>query len=297
MLLTSEYTIEKNLEYGFYQITPTPSEEEIADYYAKEFYSSSYPQLNNSSLEIQERDKEFNDAHREDMYHMLCKLVGNNLNGIKILDFGCGWAQTLRFFSTKGADCYGCDPAIEAVQYARSQGLNVVQTKMHSVDVFNEQKFDVVLLLNVLEHLSDPVKTVIEIKSKVLRKGGVLVIEVPNDFNILQQCAVKVHKIKPWWIAPPAHLNYFSRESLTALLSRNGFSIEKIIGSFPLEMFLLFGENYIGDAELGRACHQKRVAFEINLRKHGYAKELELFYSMLADLNLGRQILAYAINL
>ncbi|MGD9592051.1 MAG: hypothetical protein AB7V32_05990 [Candidatus Berkiella sp.] len=64
-MLAERFTIKKNLEYGFYQVHPTPSQDEIAKYYADEFYSTSYPQLNNSSLEVQERDKEYNDIHRE----------------------------------------------------------------------------------------------------------------------------------------------------------------------------------------------------------------------------------------
>ena len=60
--------------------------------------------------------------------------------------------------------------------------------------------------------------------------------------------------------------------------------------SFPLEMFLLFGENYVKDGKLGAQCHKKRVLFEENLRKHGKTQTLKNFYRALADLNLGRQI-------
>lgn len=297
MLTQEQYKLEKNADYGFLQIKPTPTPEEIAEYYAKEFYSSGYKQVNNSSLEIQDRDKAYNDAHRDDMYNELTALLGGSLENKKILDFGCGWAQTLQYFKAKGADCYGCDPAIEAVQYARSQDLNVVQTKIDTLNVFGDQKFDVVLLLNVLEHLADPINTVVEIRKNILKPNGIFVIEVPNDFNIFQECAVKMHDVKPWWVAPPAHLNYFNRQSLTTLLTKNGFHVEKVLGSFPLEMFLLFGDCYIGNPELGRACHEKRVSFELNLKKHGYQKELNQLFETLGQLNLGRQILTYARNI
>lgn len=293
-MLTSNYEIKQHKDYGFFQIHPTPTDEEIAQYYANEFYSQAYPQLNNSSLEVQERDKEYHDSHREDMYQTLCNLMHSSLADKKILDFGCGWGHTLKFFQAKGAQCFGCDPAIEAVNYGVSQGLNVVKAQMDTLQVFKDVKFDVVLLLNVLEHLADPVGTIKEIKQHILKPGGILVIEVPNDYNAFQECATKVHQIPKWWVAPPAHLNYFNKNTLSALLTGEGFKIELLRGSFPLEMFLLFGDNYVKDPKLGRICHEKRVAFEMNLKAHGYGQQLQAFYEALAQVNLGRQILAYS---
>jgi hypothetical protein len=129
-----------------------------------------------------------------------------------------------------------------------------------------------------------------------LAPGGILVIDVPNEFNAFQLCAQKVHRLDPWWIAPPAHLNYFSAPTLKSLLAGVGYRVERMESSFPIEMFLLFGHNYVGDGALGRKCHEQRMAFELNLRRHGAAKVLREFYRSLAELNLGRQIVAYAKN-
>lgn len=293
-MLAEKYAIQRHAKYGFYQVHPTPTQEEIAQYYADEFYSSAYPQFNNSALEVQERDKEYNDSIREDLYLTLCELTNSDLKGKKVLDFGCGWGHTLKYFQSKGADCYGCDPAKEAVEYGQKQGLNIVTMKMDTLKIFKDTRFDVVLMMNVLEHLADPVGTIKEIKKEILNKGGILVVDVPNDYNIFQECATKVHKLSQWWVAPPAHLNYFNKDTLTNLLLGEGYKIELLESSFPLELFLLFGDNYVGDPQLGRACHQKRVAFEMNLKAHGYQKELREFYKSLANLNLGRQILAFA---
>ena len=60
-----------------------------------------------------------------------------------------------------------------------------------------------------------------------------------------------------------------------------------------MEMFLLFGENYVKDGTLGKACHKKRVAFEANLRQTR-PDLLREFYKALANLGLGRQIVAFA---
>ena len=71
------------------------------------------------------------------------------------------------------------------------------------------------------------------------------------------------------------------------------FNVKVCESSFPLEMFLLFGDNYVKDGKLGSSCHKKRVAFEENLRKLGKKNTLKNFYRSLATLNLGRQISVY----
>jgi hypothetical protein len=65
--------------------------------------------------------------------------------------------------------------------------------------------------------------------------------------------------------------------------------------SFPMEMFLLMGQNYVGTRELGRTCHESRMAFEANLRRTGHSDALSAFYQALAAAGLGRQVIAYAM--
>ncbi len=59
-------------------------------------------------------------------------------------------------------------------------------------------------------------------------------------------------------------------------------------------MFLLMGDNYVADTARGRACHERRMAFEMNLRAMGMADKLRDFYAALAKIDLGRQVIAYA---
>lgn len=290
------YRLEPHPEFGFLQIKPTPSLDEILRYYADEFYSSDYPKLNDSAIEIQLRDKEFYDGQRSDLCANVAELAGRPVSGMEVLDIGCGWGQALLYFQAQGMAGYGFDPVPEAVAYAQKLGLRAVQAGMESMDVFHGRRFDVVTLLNVLEHVAEPVAVVREIKERVLKPDGILVIDVPNEFNAFQLCAQKVHALDPWWIAAPAHLNYFSGTTLKSLLAGAGYSVERMESSFPMEMFLLFGHNYVGDGALGRQCHEQRMAFEQNLRRHGGEKTLREFYRSLAELNLGRQIVAYALG-
>lgn len=289
------YSLRPHPEFGFLQVTPTPTAEEIARFYAEEFYSSGYQGFNNSALEVLTRDQEFHVAHWDDIRRQVEAISGRPLAGQAVLDVGCGWAQALVYFKSKGAECYGFDPATEAVEHGKKVGLNVVQAGMDRMDVFAGKKFDVVTLMNVLEHLADPVRVLREIREKVLKPGGVLVIEVPNEFNAFQVCGQRTHDLKEWWFAPPAHLNYFSGDTLKTLLNGLDYDVRYTESSFPLEMFLVFGDNYVGDRALGRQCHERRMAFEMNMRKHGFEKELHQLYQALADRNLGRQVIAYSV--
>jgi len=281
-------------KYGFWQFKPTPTLDEITRFYANDFYSGEYKQFNDSSLEVQVEDCDFYEGGFSDMATHIGEILNKPLSFLRILDIGCGWSQALLFFYKLGMDCHGFDPAPEAVRYGIKKGLKVKQAGMDCMDVFDGMKFDVVLLKNVLEHLPDPVEILKEIRLKVLNQDGLIIIDVPNEFNSFQTAGRDTHGLDDWWVSTPAHLNYFSKDSLACLLDGTGFEVKLAEASFPLEMFLLFGECYVGDENLGRQCHQKRIAFERNLRKCGHAKLLNSFYQSLAELNLGRQITIYA---
>jgi len=292
----SSTKLEKNPQYGFLQFKPTPTNDEITEFYANEFYSGEYKKFNDSSLEVQLEDREFFEGGLDDIAYHINEVLNKPLNHLSLLDIGCGWSQALLFFASKGMDCYGFDPAPEAVSYGISKGLNVKRAGMDRMNVFGDKKFDVVMLKNVLEHLANPVEVLDEIHQKVLSKGGLIVIDVPNEFNAFQTAGRDLHQLNDWWVAPPAHLNYFSKDTLVNLLEGTGYEVKLSEASFPLEMFLLFGDCYVNDGRLGKQCHQKRVAFETNLRKLGYTQKLHQFYQALAELNLGRQITIYAVS-
>ena len=288
-----KYKLVPNIKYGFLEVKPTPSAETITKYYTEEFYSGEYKKFNNSALKVQLEDKDFYDGKWSDIYENLKELKNGNIKKSDLLDVGCGWSQALLFFKKKGLNCYGFDPAKEAVHYAKKENLNVVHSSVTKIDVFEGKKFDIITLFNVFEHLANPVAVLSQIK-KILKSKAILVIDVPNDFNSFQTAARDLNNLSNWWVAPPAHLNYFSAETLIKLLEGEGFKVKNAESSFPLEMFLLFGDNYVSDPKVGRVCHKKRAAFETNLRKLGKSKLLKKFYQSLAKINLGRQITVYA---
>ena len=65
--VNKKYNLQKN-KFGFYQVTPVPSKEEITKFYAEEFYTGEYKNFNDSSLKVQINDPEFYEGHWEDIY-------------------------------------------------------------------------------------------------------------------------------------------------------------------------------------------------------------------------------------
>jgi hypothetical protein len=56
----------------------------------------------------------------------------------------------------------------------------------------------------------------------------------------------------------------------------------------------MMGDNYIGNDELGRVCHQKRINFELLLHKAGLDYLSDELYRKFAECGLGREVLIYA---
>lgn len=279
--------------FNYLRVDPLPSLEEVEKYYQDEFYSTEYKRFNDSALQIQQEEQEFFNNRWESIRIALAEHFGP-LEGRSVFDVGFGFAQALLYFSEKGMRVSGLEPSPEGVEYARSRGLEVYQAGIEDFSCVGSQRFDVVMMLNVLEHLRQPAETLISIRERLLKPGGLLVIDVPNDFNDFQTVADAEFNLGEWWVCPPVHVNYFSAGSLGQLLERCGYEVRRKEAAFPLEMFLLMGDVYVGDSQLGKTCHLKRMAFERLMHKHGKSEKLRRFYEALAGLDLGRQVTVYA---
>jgi 2-polyprenyl-3-methyl-5-hydroxy-6-metoxy-1,4-benzoquinol methylase len=288
--MKNQYKIISDPEYGYLRADPIPSKQEVERYYQEEFYSAK--RFNDSSLEVQSEGKNFYDSRWERIYQYCKEFFGEKK--FSLFDIGFGYAQALLYFNNKGIEVSGLDPAPQGVHYARDQGLDVYQAGIEDFSCVGERRFDVVMLLNVLEHLRHPQDILKSIQIQLLKPGGLLIIEVPNEFNDFQMAAVAEHELKEWWVCPPHHLNYFSTTSLKQLLEKSGYEVVHAQSTFPMEIFLLMGEIYVGDSALGKQCHLKREKFEEVLRRQGKGEKLLRFYEALAQMDLGRQALVFA---
>jgi hypothetical protein len=63
--------------------------------------------------------------------------------------------------------------------------------------------------------------------------------------------------------------------------------------TFPIDLFLLFGDNYVGNDDVGRACHARRKNFELSLNAAGLNGLKRKLYKSFSELGLGREIVAF----
>ena len=291
---SSDYKIIPDPEYGYLRLEPMPSREEVARFYEEEFYATFKPQIQDSSLEVQTAQKEFFDWRWSDILRVVRRYYRDQEpSELSLFDLGCGFSQALIYFRDQGFEVAGMEVAAEAVAYGREHGIEVIQGEADSIPDLGGRRYDVVLMLDVLEHLRRPARILTAIREHLLSPRGLLVLDVPNDFNQFQVAADETLGLDQWWIVPPNHLNYFSPDSLKSLVEKCGYQNHYRESSFPLEMFLLMGDAYVGDPELGSLCHSRRVAFERSLRTTGREEDLHRFYEALAEINLGRQVVLF----
>jgi 2-polyprenyl-3-methyl-5-hydroxy-6-metoxy-1,4-benzoquinol methylase len=290
----NNYKLIEDPDFAYLRVDPVPSFEEVEQFYLNEFYSGEYKRFNDSDLSVQQKDKDFFLLRWQLIYAQCQKYIGD-LKDRALLDIGCGYCQALLYFRDQGMQVCGLEPSAEGCSYGISQGLTVTQLGFENHAHDFGKKFDVVTLLNVLEHLREPAEVLKKILKHYLSPNGVLVIEVPNEFNEFQVVANKEFDLQQWWVCPPGHINYFNVDSLRKIIELCGYEVVHVESSFPLEMFMLCGDVYVGDQELGAICHQKRVKFEQTLVKHGRIEVLQKLYQSFAELGLGRQITMYAI--
>jgi SAM-dependent methyltransferase len=274
---------------GFKHVLPLPDPAGLAREYAENYYADEKPDFIARARE----DQAWFEIAQTDRLELFEKLLGPGRR--RLLDIGCGPGFFLSTAIARGWAACGIEPSRQAAAYARSLGANINEGFFSAATAPALGRFDAVNLTNVLEHVPDPIR-ILELARDRLEPGGVLAVGVPNDFSPLQVAAQNAANLEDWWVAPPHHLNYFDFESLSALLTRLGLEVRERMTSFPMEAFLMMGERYVGDPALGRACHNKRKAFDFALESAGLKETRRGFYRALAGLGLGREAVIVAVR-
>lgn len=125
---------------------------------------------------------EFFDMHRK----RIGWIVEQIPESIYLLDIGCSGGEFITYIkSLKDIDCIGIDVNESAVKAAISQGVFARVGRAESLP-FSDNRFDVVLLSEVLEHLYDPLPALKE-ANRVMRDGGVVLGSVPHKDSFMLQ--------------------------------------------------------------------------------------------------------------
>jgi len=156
----------------------------------------------------------------------------------RVLDVGSGSGVLGRFLSELGlTELF----AIEPDQVARDNTKGIYKQIYRSIEEVPDQKFDLVLLMDVLEHLVDPQTTLANLASR-LNPGGEVLISVPNiaHWSVRLPLVLGFFNPKDRGILDKTHLHFFTRGTFLKFLSQcPKLKLEQISSSIePIEFFL-----------------------------------------------------------
>ena len=270
---------------GFRHALPLPDPAALEREYRENYYAEEKPNFIAHAGE----DQAWFELAQNDRLDIFEKLLPASRR--RLLDIGCGPGFFLKTAMARGWAGHGIEPSRQAAAHARELGAAVTEGFFGKDSALG--LFDAINLTNVLEHVPDPI-AILSAAPALLEPGGVLCVGVPNDFSPFQIAARSAMNTGDWWVAPPHHLNYFDFDSLSALLSRLGMDVRERTTSFPMEAFLMMGENYTSDPALGRACHNKRKRFDFAFEAAGLRETRRDFYRAMAKLGIGREAVVIA---
>ena len=95
----------------------------------------------------------------------------------KIFDFGCGSGYLAGELQKMGYNASGSDTSREAIEFGRQRGIKNIEA-VQSDEMPQEGGFDVILALDVIEHIKDDTVAIKGLE-KALKPGGALIITVP----------------------------------------------------------------------------------------------------------------------
>ncbi len=144
------------------------------------------------------------------------KYLKNKIKNKSLLDFGCGKGKFIKLAKKNTKNIAGLEISKQLVNYL-SKKFKIYE----DIDKI-DQKFDIITLFHVLEHIPNQIETLKKLKN-LINKNGKLIIEVPHANDLLLN--LKVFRNFTLW---SEHLVLHTKLSLTKYLNTAGFKIYNI---------------------------------------------------------------------
>jgi len=208
---------------GLVYLSPRPTRDAIAAIYDEEYYKD-------PTVGYPDYLKTFYD-HRE----VIMQIFGERLEAVnrfkekgRILEVGCAYGTLLDHFRKHGWDTYGVELSKASSRYASDVLELNVQNVPFSDANLPDSFFDVILMLDVIEHFPDH-KVAFDVVRGALKEDGIIVAQVPWELSHWEKvlCAI-ANSRKPGTIEPdavPAHLCFFTPRTLRLMLEKHGFEV------------------------------------------------------------------------
>ncbi|MEC1305745.1 MULTISPECIES: class I SAM-dependent methyltransferase [Lysinibacillus] len=145
-----------------------------------------------------------------------CEDLRDKMIGKTILDFGCGAGGFLNLMKQYADKCVGIELDNTIRNSLNEEGIICFKSTKEIKD-----KFDFITLFHVVEHLTDPIETLKELR-EYLNPNGVIIIEVPNaDDALLTLYNCEEFKDFTYW---SCHTILYNSATLKLLLNKSGYS-------------------------------------------------------------------------
>ena len=208
-----------NAKLDMLETFPQPKVEELGSYYQSSDYIS-HTDAKKSLI-----DKVYQIVKKYALNRKLKLINSFNTSENNLLDIGCGTGDFLVTCKSNGWNVVGVEPNNNAKKLAESKlNRQSTSTIFSDIDQLTSEKFDVITLWHVLEHVPNLELYISKLKS-LLKPNGVLVIAVPNfkSFDALYY--------KQYWAAfdVPRHLWHFSQTAIQKLFSKQEMDLVKIL--------------------------------------------------------------------
>jgi SAM-dependent methyltransferase len=147
------------------------------------FYPVNYLSEEKNSPRIPAKKFDLEKWYRYDQYKhdfsLFEKSVGIKINQFSsYLDIGCGSGERVAFIADSGCNVsFGLDK-YDYVKNNSKLNINLINSEI--LNYFPHDKFQIVSLFHVLEHLDNPVEVLQHIKNNILAPNGYLIIQIPN---------------------------------------------------------------------------------------------------------------------
>jgi SAM-dependent methyltransferase len=203
----------KCLKCGFVSQFPGPGKFKVIDDY-RDLYS----------LDFLKQGKEFMYPNRKSIFQDTLNRIAVIKKSGDILDIGCGDGHFLYLCSLMGFNCFGVEDSKVLSSFASQKtGANIILGR-YTKEMFSAESFDVITLIQVLEHIPIPI-IALETAFYHLRRNGILVIEIPSisSPHFLAYRFTGIKKFVKHEGVIISHFGYYSPKTLMTLTRNCGF--------------------------------------------------------------------------
>ncbi len=207
---------------GLMFLNPRPSAQFFDEFYEKKYFRSGENYRDSGQFDL---EKETPLGFQRNVELFLSK---QSRKKGKYLDVGCASGHYVQIFHDLGWDSTGIDVSEYSTEFARDvRGLNVLTGDVVEAGL-PAKKYDIITLLNVVEHLPNPREVLKELE-RLLKDRGMLVVITPNAGSFV----AKLRKDKWWGHDDKGHIHFFSLGSLGRLLDDLGMEIFALDCVYP----------------------------------------------------------------